>query len=87
MSYLTTKKQFLALNSMEHHDIAQAILRAPASYTHIRIELRQPPAGIAASRIYATLVITDYSMAEYIRINSKIPQQSISINKLTNWMK
>ena len=87
MSYLTTKKQLLALNSTEQRAIAQSVAQAPLSFTHVRIELRQPPAGIAASRIHATLMITDCGMVEYTRTNSKIPQQAISLTKLTNWLK
>jgi len=86
MSYLKTKKQFDALNSVEKRDVKEALGMVHHSYIWASIELKNPPKGILASRVYCTTGISSHALTEYVRINSPIAKQAVKITMIKSWI-
>jgi GTP cyclohydrolase FolE2 len=86
-TYLTTKRKFQALNEFEKRDVQYVLDNfVHKSHVYVQIELRNPPKGIDMSRVYGSLGICDYNMKEYIRMNSKIVKQSVSVEQIKSWL-
>ena len=86
MAYLKTKKQFDALNASEKNDVKEALGILHLSYTLVSIELKNPPKGILASRIYCTTGVSSHALSEYVRTNNSIAKQVVKITKMKSWI-
>jgi len=86
MAYLKTKAQFDKLNAVEQNAVKEALGFLDQSYIWVSIELRNPPKGILASRVYCTTGVSSHTLSEYVRVNSSIVKQVVEITKIKSWL-
>ena len=86
MTYLKTKAQFDKLNSVEQNDVKEALAMLHPSHIWVSIELKNPPKGILASRIYCTTGVSSNTLSEYVRTNSSIVKQVVEVTKKKSWL-
>lgn len=86
MTYLKTKAQFDKLNSVEQNDVKEALAMLHPSHIWVSIELKNPPKGILASRVYCTTGVSSNALSEYVRTNNTIAKQVVKITKMKSWL-
>ena len=86
MTYLKTKAQFDNLNEFEKRDVLVAIHSLHSSHIWVSIELKNPPKGILASRVYCTTGVSSNTLSEYVRTNSSIVKQVVEVTKIKSFL-